>query len=670
MAGGTVLGRLVGRAADVIMDLRSPSEVLGKDPLGREMWQRFDRGYRGMLVMVNKHMPERVSNMPFAKGSAEAETVGALLDKEVLPNQVGQLPPDIARAYQWTKSQYSKYADIGGLPPERRVKNYLTHIFDKDELTSATWTELQEAIKSGNATRARSLADTLNKIAKGQKLNVYEDLPQSLRATYFEKRKGKQGYSLDAVQAHDQYLLWLARKVHLGPAIEFAADAIPKMPSDLQPYARWYVRDMLGLDRSPGSRVAAHIRNAMFVKTIGFNPKTAIVNLTQQINNVAELGPRYTMEGIKAMFTPEGRAFLKESGHLADLNVIHTLSLDTSAGQKWDKILEWSGKMFNKVETANRGTAYLGALAKTMDVDSAGLANAIRSGRVTSEMTAFADEVVRRTQFRYGRVDLPRFFRRPIGSLLGQFSTFSIKQAELMIGWAKREPSKLLAYAAVAQGVNTTADKVLDVDLTESVGTGVDLLSGMVMAKSLVEGDMTEARAALKRMYAVGPGVLPSKLSRLGGPTLGVAQEMAGITERLGAVAMGQTTLGAAKKYLLRDAERLFVPVTMSKVMQAARDFRSGGDETSFVKAAVGFPGSESVVRRELLRLYEEGQFGPAKRLRAQFKKTKGYELPLASDQISAAIKKHYLRRVELAKARAQTDRMRIVPEGVMRRID
>ncbi|MCB7130260.1 MAG: hypothetical protein J3T61_12060, partial [Candidatus Brocadiales bacterium] len=72
-----------------------------------------------------------------------------------------------------------------------------------------------------------------------------------------------------------------------------------------------------------------------------------------------------------------------------------------------------------------------------------------------------ADDLVRKTQFRYGKIDLPLILRDPKIGTAFQFASFSIKSTELMFKWLVREgaagKTKFFTFLSMGLGISTLA---------------------------------------------------------------------------------------------------------------------------------------------------------------------------------------------------------------------
>lgn len=401
----------------------------------------------------------------------------------------------------------------------RRIRDYLPHIFDKDELLSQFKTEavrirkkLETATAPGAVTqykdRLRMIREAIVNMEKGQ-LVTYEALPRNVRFRFFETRKGAAGYSFDSVKAYQTYLHGIARKIYDEPAIRQAASLHEKLDPSLKGYNRWYLRHYMRWDRHKLDDLAGTIASFEWMRTLGANPRSAIVNLTQRLNTVAEVGVKHSLKGEALGFTKKGSQLFDQTGIAQE---IPTVLMEGSVPQGMEKARAILGYMFNKVELGNRKHAFLSNYSKTI---AAGLSEkeAIRAGIDT----------VHKTQFRYGKVGMPKMLTHPVGRLAGQFMSYPIKQIELITDWAKNDPKKLIKYLAYAEGGNYALNEFLGIDLSNALGFGLNYGEAVKALQDIPKNDWRAFFRHVNLTFSSGGGLLPSGL----GPSVSGALKVA-----------------------------------------------------------------------------------------------------------------------------------------------
>ncbi len=430
----------------------------------------------------------------------------------------------------------------------RKIKDYLPHIFDKEELLDAFRNEvttiekkLKTATNKGTITqfkdRLKLLNESIVKMEGGQ-LVTYDQLPTNVRFRFFETRKGKAGYSFDSVKAYQTYLQGIARKIYDEPAIRQVAELHKELDPSLKSYNKWYVRRYMGWDKHALDEVAGTIASFQCMRTLGLNPRSAIVSLTQRVNTVAEVGVKHSAIGEKLAFTKKGKALFDKTGIAKE---IPTVLMEGTVPAGMEKTRAILGFMFNKVELGNRRHAFLSAYS---EAKSKGMTEqaAIESGI----------DIVHKTQFRYGKVGMPKMLTHPVGRLAGQFWSYPIKQIELMTKWAKTPTGrvKLIKYLAMAEGGNYALDEFLGIDLSNALGFGLNYGEAIDALGDLTEGDLRGFWRHTRLTFSSGGGLLPSGL----GPTA------SGVGKVIGAIGKGRG---------VEQVKKELTPVEGKRIMQA-----------------------------------------------------------------------------------------------------
>lgn len=489
------------------------------------------------------------------------------------------------------------------------VKNYLYRVFDRNTLIKHFEAEI-ESLKFDNsktaAARLVQMTEALDGFKSGAGL-LYENIPRSLRAPMFESRVGGSDYSFNVIKAIDAYLSTWSRKLHIDAVLPKMLDLIDKLPEGHRSLAREYLRDLSGVkDKIPGSEnhILNLIREAQFIRTFGFNPSIPVKNAFQAAFTVVDVGTKASLEGLQSALKPEGRAIFERSGHPAS---IPGMFLEKRHGlqSKWKRAVDAAGFLFNKVEFGNRIHAYMSGLSKWYGTEGAkrGLKfqDALDKGWdfIPEEAKTFADTVVRRNQFRYGKADLPLGLRGPVVGTLFQFSSFSIKASELMWKWAVREGMpgrlKLASLFALGMGASTIGGALGVPTIGEGVAAPINMTEMVALLSAMSQQDWVKARQAIINLPATDtflPAFGPA------GQALGDLQE---ITRRAGE---GETT----KKLIQRFGERNVLPVMVSRLFQAVEQWDAGGSARDFVQVLSGMPNATALIRREAMRLIERGQ--------------------------------------------------------------
>jgi len=450
----------------------------------------------------------------------------------------------------------------------REIKEYLPHIFDKDALLEGFKVEIDEINnKLRTATndasvnqfkeRLKQLEDSVKTIEGGGFVR-YSQLPRNIRFRFFETRKGAQGYSFDAVKAYQTYLTGVARKIYDEPAMQKMTALYKDLPPEYKAYADEFLRRYSGInERGALNELANTVASFQWMRTLGLNPRSALVNLTQRVNTIAEVGPQYSLKGEKMAFTEKGKQLFDETGLPQEIPQV----LYEGSSPKMEKLRSVLGFMFNRVEMGNRRHAFLSGYLKGKE----------KLGMSEAEAIQYGIDTVHKTQFKYGKVGMPLAMSTPLGRTALQFWSYPIKQLELMHSWAKNDPKKLVYFLAMAEGGNLVLQNFLDTDLSNALGLGWNWGEALNAFKDLSKGDFREFFRHGKLVMAGGGGVLPSGL----GPTASSLYKIAeGIPE-------GKGTANLVKE---------LTPVAGKRAYQAYQAVKEGENGEYPLKDSSGHP--------------------------------------------------------------------------------
>lgn len=171
------------------------------------------------------------------------------------------------------------------------------------------------------------------------------------------------------------------------------------------------------------------------VATMGINPGTALRNMTQMVNTVAGIGPKWSSVGLKrgtqALMEGKGSPAYKEMAEAGVFSGGVSKNYNADLDQFDSNIRGLKGRsngvankmmiMVSASDSFLRAQAYWGAKAK-----------AISKGMSEADAMKFAREKVVDTQFITSKVDMPTALNGPGMRSLTQLATFSAKQAEFL----------------------------------------------------------------------------------------------------------------------------------------------------------------------------------------------------------------------------------------------
>lgn len=377
---------------------------------------------------------------------------------------------------------------------ERILREHFDQLLDEVNAARAARGEKPILRRKGYITHLLDYAEEQSKL--------FDDGPQTLKFP-FEVREGG-AHRTSAIEATQVYTEAALREIYLADAVRRAVPKVEALAPRLGPImtqrqvigrdGRQYVETLYHFrERNPGTernyaeqfimrqlgwpsrmeraveevlgwsprtqRKAAQVITAGFYRTlIGAALDTGVKNLTQGINTLAEFGLAPTLKGYAELLTSSGRKVAKDARLLEDYEPLlygGELKLGRGVLKKFDDVV-LSGPM-RFAEFVNRGASYHAA----MDV-------AIKGGMAVEDAHVFALEMVRKLQFAYGKTHISPHVQSALVRPLFQFTSYPIKQAELMYRWATEGPEgqkKLLRYLATT-GALVMGGKYEDLDLS------------------------------------------------------------------------------------------------------------------------------------------------------------------------------------------------------------
>ena len=331
------------------------------------------------------------------------------------------------------RAYLSEWADKLGLPEDKRITNYITHI----------WEQGKEGVEFPD-----EIANTIR-----------DKIPGSVYDPFVTSRLGQRGYVEDVWQALGAYTKRATRKYKLDPALEAIkkrgesleqsqfnyvkreTDRINMRPQEVDTLVdNWIKGSPLGyrLTERPTAHITKAARQMVYRGALGLNPASAIKNLTQGANTYAKLGEKYTIRGYIDMVKNWNTDELKRVGVLAD-EFIQDKNLPVTK-QALDKLDTVLFSLFETAEKINRGAAYYGAKAQGLS-----------RGMNERQAIEHAKDIVRTTQFSFGAIDTPVALQGDILKTIVQFQTYSLKQTEFLSGMIRdKDIAGLVRYTGAS----------------------------------------------------------------------------------------------------------------------------------------------------------------------------------------------------------------------------
>lgn len=651
----------------------SPSKVLATDPHAYAAWREVERSDRFKTKWMQEKLTEYEKNIAKLKEDPKGfERAINEVSKFALEVEGGtpqyqemlkRLSPAQRDYYQFVRKDLDELADWLHIPKEERITNYVGHYFDKHTLIKAWQDELVKA--EGMPLASITMPRTIDGQRIYEKLQAIENLPYGRRGLdsipkellnnfLLERKTGliSEDFSIDRM--YRMYIMRAARTGFDNPALLRVQQALPliKDPHTLQ-YAREFFHDYFSGAKVGGAEDLSRIwMSLMFNLKIGGNLRSPLSNLSQTLFTNAEIGLQNTVSGGSMLWKSKGaRELFEASGHTATIPQFYRYDLSNASRgiSKIDDALDTLGKktgvLFNAAEYVNRGVAFLGGIQKGLikagytPTEAMSLIDqklAPLSGTpLMQKVLDYADDVVIKTQFRYGRADLPAFLRKnPVARALFQFQTFGIKSTEFIADMA-REPEglqKLMSFLAIQYGATQAGKHLLGTDLREVFGVGIDPIEGLQALRKMQSGDfdkpsITETISKAFPLVNGKSGILPwasgNKFIGPGGEFVIDAQE----TLRKVGVAFDKGKPFSEVGQIVLDGMKGTVSHAQSKrLLKAYREYEAEKEEGKIdagkiVSVILGFPNYKWLGQQEYLKLHRKGKSQEAESFRSTYER-------------------------------------------------
>jgi hypothetical protein len=348
------------------------------------------------------------------------------------------------------KAWFANWADKLELPADKRIAHYITHIFERDFIE-------------------KEFDPEVAKLITGR-------VPGSVYDPFLEKRLGKMGYIQDPWRAMEAYAKRATRKFNMDPVLkEMSKRAkdldlesynyvqklgarINMRPTEIDNLTDNFIKSVVGYryGQRPVTYLTRKWRRAVYRGALGLNVSSSLRNLTQGANTYAKLGEKYTTIGYLKLLR-EGTDEVVAQGVLRDSFIQdRTVHSKKRFIDSLDKVLFG---MFQKAEAINRGAAYHGAKSK-----------ALAEGKTEPEAIEFARDLVRDTQFTFGKVDTPLALSSDTAKTLAQFQSYNVKQLEFLGEMVKNKElggliryitATMLIYGSLGKAIGWTFKQAL-----------------------------------------------------------------------------------------------------------------------------------------------------------------------------------------------------------------
>lgn len=444
-----MISRPVTQKVSWIDYLRTPDRVLRKIGMDQEA-KALRGGWESYKMELPQAMDKIRSWFQQAPNPGSEKKIFDYLDgslqKEALEDNELKVAGEI-------KEYLEKWADRLNLPKEKRISEYIPHIFERGDI------ELE-------------FDPALAKMIEGK-------VPGSVYDPFLQQRTNMPEYVHDVWRALSAYTKRAVRKANLDPALDLVRKASENLDTESYKYVQ---RLTAGVNvrptevdnlldnfikstpikykwtNRPTAFVTQKIRRWTYRGGLGLNIGSAVRNLTQSVNTYAKLGEKWTLTGAFNFFKN-----IRNLDELYNVGVLNdsfitdrSLSAVKPLMEKLDPKLFF---FFEWAEKINRGIAYFGAKAKYLN-----------QGVTEASAMQKAKDLVRDTQFTFGAVDSPVILQSDIAKTLLQFQSFNIKQLEFLTEMLKnKEWAGLFRYGISSLALVGILGKTLGYEIKDFI---------------------------------------------------------------------------------------------------------------------------------------------------------------------------------------------------------
>ena len=432
---------------------RNPYEVFSKMGLVREIYLPSRDAEVAKLDDKMEFMRE-IYELRKLRGHGK-DSPRRIIDSIEYPDEKIDLNPAEKRGRKFAKRFWDDWANKLKLPPEKRRKHYVTHIFEASmeqslKRDNTIDPDIMRAFEFGAIPKTvfNPFLQARMGRAYGLKRDVWAALEayenQALKVFYYEPILKKMNtYARFLPDLSHKYMSNYSRRMTNRPldidkginndiieimkAIEKTAPMQKTALKKIAPYLNTNAQGNMA------GRLAYYYTGILYETALGGRPISAIRNLGQGTLTVAEVGPMAYMKGIEMLMTKAGRDILHKS-------VIYR-------SRKYALLPGYGDYMPEKLRKISQATLmYQFKTADKFNVSSAfcsGYQEARSLGCPEKICMERGDEVAEKTQYMYTKMASPEFNQAATGKVLGVFTSWPRNYLELMGHWIKGDVSEV-----------------------------------------------------------------------------------------------------------------------------------------------------------------------------------------------------------------------------------
>ncbi len=379
------------------------------------------------------------------------------------------LNPAEKRAYEYGKKFFDDWANKLKLSPDKRIKNYVTHIFEKTMEDSLKYDktidpDIMRAFEFGAI--PKTMFNPFLQERMGRAYGLKRDFWQSIQA--YESQALKTYHYEPLLKKMNIYARFLPDLSH-----KYMSNYTKRMtnrPLDIDKGINNDIKEIMiaiekSIKRVPGvkklvpylttesqgnmaGRIAYYYTGILYETALGLRPISAIRNLGQGTLTIAETGLGNYLKGIEMLTTKAGRDILHKG-------VVYR-------SRKFAILPGMADYMPSKLRTMSQKTfMYMFRTADKFNVSSAfcsGYQEARSLGLSDKIAMERGDEVARKTQYMYTKMASPEFNQAATGKVLGVFTSWPRNYVELLNHWYRGDVSEVYKNYEKETGVKVYSE--------------------------------------------------------------------------------------------------------------------------------------------------------------------------------------------------------------------
>jgi hypothetical protein len=360
------------------------------------------------------------------------------------------------------KQYFSDMADQLGLDKDRRIQDYVPHMFEstfgkKFDSTDLAIQKLRSGVDEQGNKLSQAQIHAIEKDLSGIDAETMQYIARNsswkVKNGFLERRTGAEGYSDNLINTLNAYDHMAAKKVWMEPTMKDLNAVSGQLNGEQQKYLMALFNNIRGTQKTKIETTVNSVTDQLFktedstgkflrgyrritnASMMGGSLSTVLKNLQQMANVASEFNPKEMIQGsafaVHAL-RPDSPA-MREIFEQGVMDASFSAFLRSAQQQAKDGARGFGQKAITKGEAAlwagmsqtdmyMRATAYGAAKAKHLKANPGDVAGAQKAGRMAAK----------KTNFEFSDIDIPVSLNNEVGRSLLQMQTFNLQQAKFI----------------------------------------------------------------------------------------------------------------------------------------------------------------------------------------------------------------------------------------------